>query len=86
MTFREHVNHRDQDTTGIAEGFHSSTKSWARSLGSESLRIDHLVHFLLDKIASLSEFKDSRRFAGMCTSSPCASFAINAEQKSSKNL
>jgi hypothetical protein len=67
-TFREHVNHRDQDTTSIAEGYHSSMKSWARSLGSENLRIDRLVHFLLDKIASLSDFKDSRRFDGTSTS------------------
>jgi hypothetical protein len=64
LAFREQVNHRDQDTTGIAEGYHSSMKSWARSMGSENLRIDRLVYFLLEKIASLSDYKDVRRFDG----------------------
>jgi hypothetical protein len=65
VCLRESVNHRDQDTTGVAEGFHSSTKSWARSLESEDLRVDRLVHFLLNNIAELSEFKDAQRFHGV---------------------
>jgi hypothetical protein len=64
VCLRESVNHRDQDTTGVAKGFHSSTKSGAHLLGSENLRVDHLVHFLPNNIAELSEFKDAQRFHG----------------------
>ena len=34
-------------TTGICEGYHSSTKGLERALGGESRRLDFLLHFLM---------------------------------------
>jgi hypothetical protein len=61
---REDVNHRSQDTTSIAEGWHSSVKGWVRSQGTENLRVDRLIYFLLTWVGGLYEYKDIRRQHG----------------------
>jgi hypothetical protein len=58
------VNHRDDDTTFICGGFHSALKSLIRSLGSESLRLDGLLHFLLRFVAQVNVHRDTRQFWG----------------------
>lgn len=65
VCMRRSVNHRNQDTTSIAEGWHSSTKAWIRGQGSENLRLDRLIYFLLVWIGSSNVYKDSRRFNGV---------------------
>jgi hypothetical protein len=65
LCLRMDCNHRDQNTTSIAEGWHSSTKAWIRSQGSENLRLDHLIHYLLDWVGGLNRYRDSRRFCGV---------------------
>jgi hypothetical protein len=61
VSLRDGVNHRDHNTTSVAEGWHSSVKGWVRSTGSENLRIDHLIYFLLENIGRVFEHKDTRR-------------------------
>jgi hypothetical protein len=61
---KTHVNHHDQNTTSIAEGWHSSVKSWIRSQGSENSRLDWLIHFLLIWIGDSNLHKDVCRHYG----------------------
>jgi hypothetical protein len=56
------VCRRYQDTTGVAEGWHSLAKGWVRCQGSENLRLDRLLHVLLQWIGGLYAFKDVCRF------------------------
>lgn len=62
VSLRDGVNHRDHNTTSVSEGWHSSVKGWVRSTGSENLRIDHLIYFLLENIGSMFEQKDTRHY------------------------
>jgi hypothetical protein len=64
VCMREGVNHRSHDTTSIAEGWHSSVKGWVRSQGTENLRVDRLIYFLLTWVGGLYEYKDIRRQHG----------------------
>lgn len=61
---RSGVNHRDDDTTAICEGFHSVVKSLLRSSGGEALRVDKLIHFLLDFVDEMFAFREVRRRHG----------------------
>jgi hypothetical protein len=64
VCMRDDVNHRSQGTTSLAEGWHSSVKGWVRTQGTENLRVDRLVHFLLTWVGGLCEYKDVRRQHG----------------------
>lgn len=61
---RTDINHRGADTTGINEGYHSSTKAFARASGSEHWRLDKLIWWLLTKNHEVHSYKDVRRFFG----------------------
>jgi hypothetical protein len=65
VCLRMDVNHRDDDTTSICEGFHSALKGLIRSLGSESLRLDRLLYYLLRFVAEVNVHRDARRFWGI---------------------
>ena len=54
---RANVNHRQDDTTGICEGSHSSVKSLLDATGGEAQRVDH---FLLHTVEELHTFEDVR--------------------------
>ena len=58
---RTDINHCDDDTTALAEGCHSVLKSLLRAAGGEGLRVDSLIHFLLEKITEVYVYRDVRR-------------------------
>lgn len=51
LCMRKGVNHRDDNTTGICEGFHSAIKGVARASGSEKMRLDQLIYWLTVRVA-----------------------------------
>ena len=61
---RTDVNFRDDDTSGICEGFHSVLKSLLRSSGGEALRLDNLIHFLLGSVEEMFAYREVRRHHG----------------------
>jgi hypothetical protein len=65
VCMQEGVNRCSQDTTSIAEGWHSSVKGWVRSQGTENLRGDRLIYFLLTWVGGLYGYKDIRRRHGV---------------------
>jgi hypothetical protein len=83
---RVDVNHRSQDTTSIAEGWHSSVKGWVRTQGSENLRVDRLVHFLLTWVGGLCECKDMRGQHGARQIAECIACLKNCGQIVSNRL
>ena len=50
LCMRKGVNHRDDNTTGICEGFHSAIKGVARASGSEKMRLDQLIYWLTVRV------------------------------------
>ena len=58
---RTDINHRDDDTTSICEGFHSAAKALLRAEGRENQRVDRLVYFLLNVVAEMMSYRDVRQ-------------------------
>lgn len=50
LWFREFVNHGDDNTTAHCEGYHNAIKALLRAAGSEALRVDKLIYFLLTTV------------------------------------
>ena len=61
MTLRELINHRDDNTTSLAEGSHSAVKALLRASGSEVQRVDKLIYFLLRVVAETYSYHDVRK-------------------------
>jgi hypothetical protein len=51
---RTGINHRDDDTTAICEGFYSVIKSLLRATEGEGQRVDKLIYFLLNTLSDSS--------------------------------
>lgn len=60
MCLRTRVNHRDDDTTAICEGYHSFAKSLLRGSGGEALRIDKLSRFLFETVDEMYAYRKVR--------------------------
>jgi hypothetical protein len=58
---RKGINHRDDDTTAICEGFHSVIKSLLRATGGEGQRVDKLIYFLLNTVSEMFTYREVRR-------------------------
>lgn len=61
VCFRAGVNHRDDNTTSLCEGYHSALKGVIRAQGGEAVRLDRLIHHLLTFVAQAFVDKDVRR-------------------------
>lgn len=46
--FRIYINHGDDNTTAHCEGYHASVTGVMRVTGSEALRVNKLIWFLLN--------------------------------------
>lgn len=57
MCMRRHINHRDDNTTSHCEGYHSAIKGHIRARGSENMRLDKLVHFLLTVVSVMYTYR-----------------------------
>jgi hypothetical protein len=66
---RAGVNHRDDNTTSLCEGYHSALKGAIRAKGGESIRLDRLIHHLLTFVAQTFVDKDIRRHSRLGESS-----------------
>lgn len=62
MCMRRRINHRDDNTTSHCEGYHSAIKGHIRSRGSENLRLDKLVHFLLTVVSEMYTYRNQVAF------------------------
>jgi hypothetical protein len=63
VCFRSGVNHRDDNTTSLCEGYHSAVKGTLRAQGGEAIRVDRLIHYLLTFVAQTYVHQDVRRHA-----------------------
>jgi hypothetical protein len=52
ICFREKVNHGDDNTTSICEGYHSALKQVLRAEFTEGLRVDRFIHHLFEFVAA----------------------------------
>lgn len=61
VCLRSDINHRDDNTTALCEGYHHALKSLMRELTGEGQRVDKFIHFLLDYFAEQYTFRDEWR-------------------------
>jgi hypothetical protein len=62
VSLRDCVNHRDHNTTSVAEGWHSSIKLWGRGLEGENLRPTTSYTYPSKKLAACLSTKTRRGF------------------------